>query len=598
MACPEPFGREIPLLKIIFHYIKSFRADCAATILMVVIETVCSMLLTVTIGRFIDALANQQAGMSQIYGYGLRLLAIAAVLLAAGLVSGWTSMRAAAGLARNLRNGLFERIQAYSFTNIEHFSPESLVTRMTTDVMNVQNSAMMLLRVVTMSPLTLLCGLVMAFTINWRLGLVYAVAIPILALGLYGIASRALPLFPQVFRLYDRLNRMVRENLLGIRVVKSFVREDHESEKFLEVSEELRQKFTRAECIFALNSPLMQFTIYLCVALITWLASRAIVLSQNGTLAGVAGMTTGQLQNLFTYGFMILSSLMMFSTVYVMLMMSQASSQRIEEVLEEPIRLTSPANGRTDVPDGSIDFDHVDFSYHDEATNLCLKDIDLHIRSGETIGIIGSTGSGKSSLVQLIPRLYDVTAGSVKVGGHDVREYDLEALRNQVAMVLQKNVFFSGTIKENLRWGKADATDEEILQACRAAQADEFVQRFPDKYDTYIEQGGTNVSGGQRQRLCIARALLKRPKILILDDSTSAVDTRTDAQINQALRTLLPKTTKLIIAQRISSVEHADRILVIDQGQIQAVGTHAELLRSNDIYQEIYQSQQKGEDAS
>lgn len=479
-------------MRIIFRYMKKFRWECILTFLMVIIETVCTMLMTVTIGRLIDMLANENGVMDQIGRYGLRLLVIAVILLAAGAVSGWVSMRAAAGLARNLRNGMFEHIQEYSFSNIEHFSTESLVTRMTTDVMNVQNSALMLLRIVTMSPITLICGLAMAFSINWHLGLVYAIAIPILALGLYLIASRALPLFPKIFRLYDRLNSVVRENLMGIRVVKSFVREDHESEKFLKVSGELRQNFTRAECIFALNGPLMQFTIYFCVSLITWLASRQIVLSQNGTLPGVAGMTTGELQNLFTYGFMILSSLMMFSTVYVMLMMSQESFHRISAVLDEKIELKSPAAAVKKVENGEILFDHVDFSYQGKGTNLCLQDINLHIASGETIGIVGGTGAGKSSLVQLIPRLYDVTSGSVRVAGHDVREYDLESLRNAVAMVLQKNVFFSGTIKDNLRWGKPDATEEEMAEACKAAQADDFVRRFPDGYDTYIEQGGTN----------------------------------------------------------------------------------------------------------
>lgn len=584
-------------MRLIFQHIREYKKDCILTFILVLIETACDLVFTITTGRFIDELANGNGSMEQVYLLGGRLLLILIVILLVGSASGWLSMRAAAGLSKNLRNGMFDHIQEFSFSNIEHFSAESLVTRMTTDVMNVQHAVFMLLRVVTKSPITLICGLVMAFSINWKLGLIYLIAIPILSAGLYLIASKALPLFPKIFRLYDKLNNVVRENLSGIRVVKSFVREDHEIEKFLHVSGDLKDHFIKAECTFALNAPLMQAVIYICLTLIIWLASGTIIASKNGTLLGVPGMTTGQLQNLFVYGFMILSSLMMVSNVYVQLMMSQESVHRITAVLTEKADIENPIHPLKAVANGEIEFQDVGFSYAKDTSKLCLKGINLHIAAGETVGIIGGTGSAKSSLVQLIPRLYDATVGKVKVGGHDVKEYDIESLRDAVSMVLQKNVLFSGTIKENLRWGNENATDEELIHACKLAQADPFIQQFPDGYDTHIDQGGTNVSGGQKQRLCIARALLKKPLILILDDSTSAVDTKTDALIRQAFRDEIPNTTKIIIAQRISSVQDADKIIVMDQGEINAVGTHEELLANNCIYREVYESQQKGDDA-
>lgn len=583
-------------MRLIFQHIREYKKDCILTFILVLIETACDLVFTITTGRFIDELANGNGSMEQVYLLGGRLLLILIVILLVGSASGWLSMRAAAGLSKNLRNGMFDHIQEFSFSNIEHFSAESLVTRMTTDVMNVQHAMFMLLRVVTKSPITLICGLVMAFSINWKLGLIYLIAIPILSAGLYLIASKALPLFPKIFRLYDKLNNVVRENLSGIRVVKSFVREDHETEKFLHVSGDLKDHFIKAECTFALNAPLMQAVIYICLTLIIWLASGTIIASKNGTLLGVPGMTTGQLQNLFVYGFMILSSLMMVSNVYVQLMMSQESVHRITAVLTEKADIENPIHPLKAVANGEIEFQDVGFSYAKDTSKLCLKGINLHIAAGETVGIIGGTGSAKSSLVQLIPRLYDATIGKVKVGGHDVKEYDIESLRDAVSMVLQKNVLFSGTIKENLRWGNENATDEELIHACKLAQADPFIQQFPDGYDTHIDQGGTNVSGGQKQRLCIARALLKKPLILILDDSTSAVDTKTDALIRQAFRDEIPNTTKIIIAQRISSVQDADKIIVMDQGEINAVGTHEELLANNCIYREVYESQQKGDD--
>ena len=467
---------------------------------------------------------------------------------------------------------------------------------MTTDVMNVQNAVMMILRVAAKAPISIVCALFMAFSTNWQIGLVYVVVIPILFVGLMGIARVTHPIFHRVFKTYDRLNGVVRENLHGIRVVKGFVREDYEAQKCENISEEIRSDFTKAETTIAFNPFFMQMGIYICITLIAWFSAKAIVGSGNGTILAGIPMTTGQLQNLITYSMMILMSLMMLSMIYVMLMMSRESVSRIQEIFQEQPTIDNPHHGVDTIPNGEVRFEHVGFSYVGDPANLCLSDIDLHIRSGETIGIIGGTGSGKSSLVQLIPRQYDATVGTVSVGGKDIRTYDLEALRDAVAMVLQKNVLFAGTIKENLRWGNASATDEELVEVCKLAQADDFIRAFPEGYDTYIEQGGTNVSGGQKQRLCIARALLKHPKILILDDSTSAVDTKTDALIRKGLHSYIPETTKIIIAQRISSVEDADRIIVMDGGRINAIGTHRELLQTNQIYQEVYESQRKGGD--
>ena len=573
----------------LMKYLGEYKKRAVMTPIWVILETVCELFLTVTIGRFIDELSSSETTMALIYEYGIRLVVIAALCLVFGTICGWESVKAASGLSKNLRNAMFDRIQDFSFTNIDRFSTNSLVTRMTTDVANVQNAFMMMLRVAAKAPVSIVCALVMAFSINWKIGLVYIIVIPILLIGLLVIARVTHPIFERVFHTYDRLNGVVRENLHGIRVVKGFVREDYETEKFKGISEDIRRDFTKAETTIAFNPFLMQFSIYLCLVLISWFSARAIV----GVSGGIS-MTTGDLQNLITYAMMILMSLMMLSMIYVMTMISRECVSRIREVLAEKPTIEAPESAVRDIENGQIDFEHVGFSYADDPGKLCLSDIDLHIKSGETIGVIGGTGSGKSSLVQLIPRLYDATVGSVKVAGRDVREYDIEALRDAVAVVLQKNVLFAGTIKENLRWGKPDATDEEIAEVCRLAQADSFISQFPDGYDSHIEQGGTNVSGGQKQRLCIVRALLKRPKVLILDDSTSAVDTKTDALIRKVFREYIPETTKIIIAQRISSVQDADRIIVMDGGRIDAVGTHEELLKTNKIYQEVYESQQKG----
>lgn len=578
----------------LLKYLKNYKKDAILTPVLVALETIGELCLTLIIGRLIDQLSNSGTTMATIWSYGLRLLLVAVICLIFGTISGLTSTKAAAGLSKNLRDEMFSRIQDFSFTNIDKFSTNSLVTRMTTDVVNVQNAIMMILRVAAKAPIAIVCALVMAFFTNWQIGLIYLVLIPILFICLTAIARITHPIFHRVFKTYDRLNGVVRENLHGIRVVKGFVREDYEVQKFENISGEIRKDFTKAETTIAFNPFLMQMGIYCCLTLIAWFSAKAIVGSGNGTILAGISMTTGQLQNLISYSMMILMSLMMLSMIYVMLMMSRESVSRIQEIFDEKSNITTPDNAEETIRDGEIVFDHVGFSYVGDPSNLCLSDINLHIRSGETIGIIGGTGSGKSSLVQLIPRLYDATVGTITVGGKDVKAYDLEELRDAVAMVLQKNVLFAGTIKENLRWGKKDATDEELVEVCKLAQADSFITTFPDGYDTYIEQGGTNVSGGQKQRLCIARALLKHPKILILDDSTSAVDTKTDALIRKAFSSYIPETTKIIIAQRISSVEDADRIIVMDGGKIDAIGTHEELLKTNKIYQEVYESQQKG----
>lgn len=546
----------------------------------VLFEVLIPVVMAVLIDKGIDA-----GDQGEILRLGGILIVMAVCALIFGVLAGGAAADASAGLARNLRHDIYHHVQNFSFANIDKFSTAGIVTRLTTDVTNVQNAYQMIIRVAVRAPVMLVFAFAMTVYISPRLATIYLCAIPILGIGLALIISRVHGLFTQVFDTYDELNNVVQENLTGIRVVKSFVREDFEKKKFGTISEKLFRGFLKAERLIILNMPLMQFCVYACLLLISWIGARLVV---GGS------MTTGALTSMFNYTFQILMSLMMLSMVMVMVIMARSSAERIEEILEEESSLKSKPDGVREVPDGSVDFENVSFSYVGDPNNTSLNHIDLHIRSGETVGILGGTGASKTTLVQLIPRLYDVTVGTVKVGGIDVREYDLEVLRNEVAMVLQKNTLFSGTIKENLRWGNEHASDEEIERVCRLAQADPFIQEMPDKYDTYIEQGGTNVSGGQKQRLCIARALLKKPKILILDDSTSAVDTKTDALIRQAFREEIPDTTKFIIAQRISSVQDADHILVLDDGHISAYGTHEELLKTSQIYQEVFASQQKG----
>ena len=520
--------------------------------------------------------------------YGLILIALASMSLTFGWLSGRAAATAASGFARNLRKDLFYKIQSFSFENIDRFSSSSLVTRLTTDVSNVQNAFMMLIRVAIRSPLMLIFAVVMSFIMGGRLALIFVVVIPILALGLFFIIRKAFPIFRRVFRKYDALNRSIQENVQGIRVVKSFVREEHEKQKFGAAAEDLREEFTKAEKILAFNSPMMQFCLY--VNMIFILTFGAYTIASGG---GASDFNVGQLSSLMIYSFQTLMSLMMLSMVFVMVTIADESGRRIVEVLDEQSTLASPERAIQTVEDGSVDFDRVSFRYSEKAERMALQDIDLHIRSGEFIGILGTTGSSKTSLVQLIPRLYDATTGTVSVGGRNVKDYDLGALRDSVSVVLQSNLLFSGTIAENLRWGNPEATDEEIRHACVLAQADDFIRSFPQGYETRMEQGGTNVSGGQKQRLCIARALLKKPRILILDDSTSAVDTHTDAKIRQALKEFLPETTKIIIAQRVASVMDADRIVLMDKGGIQAIGTHEQLLDADASYREVYASQNK-----
>lgn len=527
--------------------------------------------------------------MNYIILMGVILAVCCVISLAFGALSGRSAAIASCGFAKNLRQDMFYHVQDYSFANIDRFSPAGIVTRLTTDVTNVQMAFQMIIRVAVRSPIMLLFSMVMSFTISTKLALIFLALAPVLGLGLWLIMGSAHPIFERIFKTYDRLNQVVSENLRGIRVVKSFVRQDYEIKKFKDVSGSIYRDFLKAERILAFNGPFMQICAYVGMLLLAWFGARIIVST------GATELTTGNLISLITYAMQILMSLMMVAMIFVMLTISRASAERICEVLDEKSTLHNVENPVFDVNDGSIRFEGVGFSYAGKDGTECLSGINLEIPSGQTVGIIGGTGSSKTTLVQLIPRLYDVTAGRLLVGGVDVRDYDLETLRNEVAMVLQKNVLFSGTIKENLRWGNEDATDEEMIRACKLAAADEFISTFPDGYDTMIDQGGTNVSGGQKQRLCIARALLKKPKILILDDSTSAVDTKTDAMIRRAFREEIPDTTKIIIAQRISSVEDADQIIVLDNGRIAGCGTHQELLLSNEIYREVYQSQQKGD---
>ena len=574
----------MPAIRIIASQIKEFKRDSILTPLMMLLEVAMEMVIPLLMASIIDK--GVEAGdLGHIQRVGALMLVMAVVGLTAGILGAKFGARASAGLARNLRQAMYENIQTFSFSNIDKFSTAGLITRLTTDVTNVQNAYMMLLRMFIRAPASLVVAMVMAFIISPRLASVYLAAVIILGFILFLIMSRAMKYFRQIFQRYDDLNASVQENVSAIRVVKAYVREDYEKSKFRRASENIYKMFVTAEKIITWTGPVMNATVYTCILLISWLGAKMIV---------GGGLTTGSLMSLLTYCMNILISLMILSMLFVMLSMSSASAERIAEVLEETADLTNPADPVYDVADGSVAFRHVDFSYGQDAARPVLRDIDFSVRAGETIGVMGGTGSAKSSLVNLISRLYDVTDGQVLVGGRDVRDYDMEALRDQVSVVLQKNVLFSGTVLENLRWGDPDATLEECRRACRLACADEFIEKMPDGYDTYIEQGGSNVSGGQKQRLCIARALLKKPKILILDDSTSAVDTATDAKIRRAFAEEIPDTTKFIIAQRVSSVEHADRILVLDEGRISGLGTHAELMASNAIYREVYESQTGG----
>ncbi len=582
------------MIKKLMARVRQYKKQAIATPLFMVGEVAMEALIPMIMAMLIDrgiGTDDRPGSMEQVFLYGGILLAAALVSLISGVMSGRMAAVSSAGFARNLRHDMYYRIQEFSFSNIDKFSTSSIITRLTTDVTNVQNSFQMILRMAVRAPLMLLFSLIMAMTINARISMVFVFALPVLAVGIYLIMSRTHPIFRRVFQTYDKLNNVVQENLHGIRVVKSFVREGYETEKFTGISGSIYSDFVKAERNIAFMSPLMMTCIYACTLVISWLGAKAIIASGNDP---AMGLTTGQLMSLIAYVIQILSSLMMLSFTFLMITMSRASAQRIVEILDEEPDIESPADAVKEVADGSIDFDHVSFSYAKDSERETLSDIDLHIPSGAVVGILGGTGSGKSSLVQLIPRLYDVQKGSVRVGGVDTKKYDMTALRENVAMVLQKNELFSGTIKDNLRWGNEDATDEEMEEACRLAQADPFIQDFPDKYDTKIEQGGTNVSGGQKQRLCIARALLKKPKILILDDSTSAVDTRTDALIRAGFRSYIPDTTKLIIAQRVSSVQDADMIIVLDNGRVADTGTHEELLERCTIYREVYESQTKG----
>jgi len=578
------------MLKKLMKCVREYKRVSILTPVLMIGEVVMECLIPFVIAGLVGQI---EAGceFSVIVKYGLILVGMACVSLFFGGLAGITGSKASCGFAKNLRHDLYYKIQDYSFENIDKFSASSLVTRLTTDVANVQMSFMMLIRIAIRSPLMFIFAIVMAFIMGGQLALMFVVVVPILGIGLFAVAKKAMPMFRSVFRKYDRLNESIQENVKGMRVVKSYVREEHEKEKFNRAAENVCMDFTKAERIVAINGPLMQFCLYANMMFVLTFGSY-LVISTKGSAMGV-----GQLSAMITYGFMVLSSLMMLSMIFVMLTISAESAERIVEVLEENPSLTNPENPVYEVKDGSVRFENVNFKYAKSAKRYALSNINLEIRSGETVGILGGTGSSKTSLIQLISRLYDVTDGSVKVGGVDVREYDMETLRNQVAVVLQKNVLFSGTIKENLRWGNESATDEELMEACRLAQASEFIESFPDGYDTYIEQGGANVSGGQKQRLCIARALLKKPKILILDDSTSAVDTRTDALIRKAFREFIPETTKIIIAQRVSSVQEADKIIIMDGGCVAAIGTHEELLADNEIYQEVYTSQNKGGDS-
>ena len=572
------------MIRAILNEVKEYKRASVVTPMFMILEVIMEMIIPYLMASIIDDGVNA-GDLGHIYRIGGIMIVAATVGLFAGAMGGKFGAKASAGLAKNLREAMFNHIQTFSFSNIDKFSTAGLVTRLTTDVTNVQNAYQMILRMFTRAPASLICAMFMAFTINRRLAMIYLIAVIVLGTILFTIMWNASRYFQQAFPKYDDLNASVQENVSAIRVVKAYVREEQETTKFQKASENIYRIFVKAETNLVYNAPLMQFTVYSCILLISWIGAKMITAST---------LTTGELMSLLTYCMNILMSLMMMSMVFVMITMSIASVRRISEVLNETCDLTNPEHPVMEVADGSIEFRDVDFAYQKDSEEPVLKNVNLSISSGETIGIIGGTGSAKTSLVNLISRLYDVSKGAVLVGGKDVREYDMEALRNQVSVVLQNNVLFSGSILDNLRWGDKDATDEECMRACRLACADEFIRRFPDGYDTHIEQGGTNVSGGQKQRLCIARALLKKPKILILDDSTSAVDTATDAKIRKAFREEIPDTTKLIIAQRISSVQYADRIIVMEEGRINGFGTHEELLEHNEIYREVYESQTRG----
>ena len=581
------------MIKKLLKVVREYKKEALLTPFFVMLEVVMEVCIPLVMGMLIDngfSEGQDIVNVSAIYKYGGILIACAILALTFGILSGKFAAKAGAGFGKNLRHDLYYKVQEFSFKNVDKFSSASLVTRLTTDVTNVQQIFQAVIRIAIRTPLMFIFSFVMGFRISSRLSIIFLVLIPVIAIALYFLMNKIHPIMTSVFNRYDDLNNVVEENVRGIRVVKSFANEEYEKKKFETVSNDIYEKFSKAERYMALNMPVMQIGIYSCILLVSWFGAKVIVSS------GATELTTGGLQSLITYGIQLLSSLMMLSFMFVMAVVSKTSVERVVEVLDEEPDLKNPKKPIYKVKDGSVEFKNVGFSYVNDENKECLKNINLRIKSGETIGIIGGTGTGKSSLVNLIPRLYDATSGEVKVGGVNVKDYDIETLRNEVAVVLQKNVLFSGTIAENIRWGNKDASDEEVERVCKLAQADEFVKSFPEKYNTYIEQGGTNVSGGQKQRLCIARALLKKPKILILDDSTSAVDTKTDSLIRKAFKEEIPNTTKFIIAQRISSVEDADKIIVMENGMVNGFGTHEELLKNNKIYKEVYESQTKGAD--
>ena len=577
----------IDMIKTLGKSVREYKRPALITPMLVTLEVIMEVIIPLLMANLIDK-GIYSGQMNEILKIGVALVIASILSLVFGVLSGITASKASAGFAKNLRKDLYYKVQKFSFSNVDKFSTASIVTRLTTDVSNIQMAFQMITRIVVRTPLMLIFSLIMAFSINMKLSLIFLLLIPVVGIALYLIMSRVHPIFERVFKRYDDLNNVVEENVSGIRVVKSYLLEEREKRKFGNISTEIYKDFTKAQKIMALTSPTMQFAIYAAIILISWFGAKIIVSTH------MTELTTGEITSLITYGIQILSSLMMLAMILVMSTMARTSAERIVEVLKEEPDIKNPKKPIEKVENGKIEFKNVSFSYVNSKKKECLKNINFTINSGETVGIIGGIGSGKSTLVNLIPRLYDATEGSVEVGGINVKKYDLEVLRNAVSVVLQKNVLFSGTIKENLRWGDKNATDEELEKACRLAQADEFIQKFPNKYDTYIEQGGTNISGGQRQRLCIARALLKKPKILILDDSTSAVDTKTDSLIRRAFKEEIPNTTKIIIAQRIASVQEADKIIVLDNGTINGIGTHDELLKNNDIYREVYESQVKG----